>query len=60
VGIHAVNSLREIGLASTKNNRPEVTKAAVDSLQALADSEKDPTVRSVALESLNAIKAKQK
>jgi hypothetical protein len=60
VGIHAVNSLREIGLASAKNNRPEVTKAAEDSLQALAASGKDPTVRSVALESLNAIKANQK
>jgi hypothetical protein len=60
VGIHAVNTLREIGLANAKNNRPEVTKAALDSLQALADSEKDPTVRSVALESLKAIKANQR
>ncbi|SRR5258708_3391518 len=45
VSIHAVQSLRTIGMAAA-NGHPEVAKLTIDSLQAIANSSNDPSVKS--------------
>jgi hypothetical protein len=60
VGLHAIHSLREIGMASAKDNKPEVTKATIDSLQVLATSGQDPALKSTAASYLKEIQAAAK
>src|SRR5882724_4135364 len=51
VSIHAVQSLRTIGLAAA-HEHPEVAKLTADSLQAIASSSNDPSVKSAVEASL--------
>jgi hypothetical protein len=60
VGLHAIHSLREIGLASARENKPEVTKATIESLQVLATSGKDPALKNTAASYLKEIQAQVK